>query len=53
METYLWKINQKKLNKTNLAIYSNFIKENYKIDAGKDFNKIWKCSIDNQEVLWK
>ena len=53
METYLWKINQKKLNKTNLAIYSNFIKENYKIDAGKDFNKIWKWSIDNPEVFWK
>ena len=25
METYLWKINKRKLNKTNLALYSNFI----------------------------
>ena len=31
METYLWKINKKKLDKTNLIRYSNFIKKNYKI----------------------
>ena len=26
METYLWKINKEKLNKTNLALYSDFVK---------------------------
>jgi len=31
METYLWKINKEKLNKTNLALYSNFIKKNIKL----------------------
>ena len=42
METYLWKINKKKLDKTNLIRYSNFIKKNYKIDSGSDFNKMNK-----------
>ena len=31
METYLWKINKEKLNKTNLALYSNFIKKIIKL----------------------
>ena len=53
MGTYLWKINKKKLDKTNLIRYSNFIKKNYKIDSGSDFNKIWKWSVDNPKVFWK
>ena len=39
MNTHLWKLNEEKLNKTNLFLYSSFIKENFKIDAEKDFNK--------------
>jgi len=38
METCLWKIYEEKLNKTNLFLYSNFIKHNFKIDAGNEFN---------------
>jgi len=53
MTTYLWKIAKQKLNKTNLALYSDFIKKNYKINSGTDFNKIWKWSIDNPEIFWK
>lgn len=53
METYLWKINKEKLNKTNLALYSNFIKKNYAINSGNDFNKLWKWSVDNPKVFWK
>ena len=53
MKTYLWKINKGKLNKTNLALYSNFIKKNYKINSGNDFNKIWKWSVDNPKIFWK
>ncbi len=53
METYLWKINKKKLNKTNLAKYSDFIKKIYKVHSGSDFNKIWKWSIDNPKFFWK
>ena len=53
MKTYLWKINKGKLNKTNLALYSNFIKQNYKINSGNDFNKIWKWSVDNPKIFWK
>ena len=42
METYLWKINKEKLNKTNLAFYSNFINKNYKIKHFiKLFYKYW------------
>ncbi len=53
METYLWKINKEKLNKTNLALYSNFIKKKYKVNSGNDFNKIWKWSVDNPKIFWK
>ena len=53
MGTYLWKINKKKLNKTNLALYSNFIKKNYKFNSSNDFNKIWKWSVDNPKFFWK
>jgi len=53
MKTYLWKINKEKLKKTNLALYSNFIKKKYKINTGNDFNKIWKWSVDNPQIFWK
>ena len=53
MGNYLWKINKGKLNKTNLALYSNFIKNNYKVNLGNDFNKIWKWSVDNPKIFWK
>jgi hypothetical protein len=53
MKTYLWKIDKKKLNKTNLAEYSDFIKKNYKVHSDNDFNKIWKWSINNTKVFWK
>ena len=53
MKTYLWKINEEKLNKTNLALYSNFINKKYKIEHDNDFNKIWKWSVDNPKIFWK
>jgi len=53
METYLWKINKEKLNKTNLTLYSEFIKKNYKINSGDNFDKIWKWSVDNPKIFWK
>ena len=53
METYLWKINKEKLNKTNLALYSDFIKKKYKISSDDNFNKIWKWSVDNPKIFWK
>jgi len=53
MKTYLWTINSKKLNKTNLASYSIFIRQNYEIAFGNDFNKIWKWSINNPQQFWK
>jgi len=32
MNNQLWKIKKEKLNKTNFFLYSNFIKQNFKID---------------------
>jgi len=53
METYLWKIHKDKLKNTNIAKYSNFIRENYKIDTKGDFNKLWKWSVNNPKFFWK
>jgi len=53
MKTFLWKINKEKLNKTNLALYSNFIKRNYEVNSGNDFNKIWRWSVDKPNFFWK
>ncbi len=53
MKKYLWKIDIQKIKNTNLALYSNFIKKNYRVDVGYNFNKIWKWSIDNPEFFWK
>ena len=53
MKNHFWSLNKGKLNKTNLALYSDFIKQNYKINSANDFNKMWKWSIDNPEIFWK
>ena len=53
MKNYLWKIQRDKLNNTNLALYSDFIKKNYKQDFDKNFDKIWKWSVDNPKIFWK
>jgi len=53
METYLWKINKEQLKKTNLALYSNFVKKKYKINCNDDFSEIWKWSVDNPKIFWK
>ncbi len=53
MNTYLWKINEDKLKKTNLALYSNFIEKNYNISFGNNFNYLWQWSIENTELFWK
>ena len=53
MNKQLWKIKKEELNKTNIFSYSSFVKQNFKIDTGNDFNKIWKWSVDNPEIFWK
>ena len=53
METHLWKIGEKKLNETNLKKYSDFINKNYKVDTNKDFNKIWRWSVESKNAFWK
>ena len=53
MDTYLWKLKKEKLYKTNLFLYSEFIKKNLKIDSNCNFDKIWKWSIENPKIFWK
>ena len=53
MKTYQWKIDKKKLKKTNIALYNNFIEKKYKIKTNNNFNKIWKWSINNPNNFWK
>ncbi len=53
MQNFNWKINKRKLSKTNLSLYSNFIKKKYKFNSKNDFNKIWKWSVDNPKFFWK
>ncbi len=53
MKKHLWKINKEKLNKTNIALYSSFIRKKYKANLRNDFNSLWKWSIDNNEIFWK
>ena len=53
MHTYLWKIKKEKLNKTNLFLYSNFIKKKYNVSLYKDFNKLWKWSVNNPKLFWR
>jgi len=53
MKTHIWKINKAKLNKTNLAQYSNYILKNYKFNSNNDFNKLWKWSVKNPKFFWK
>jgi len=53
MKTYLWKIKKGKLKKTNLTLYSNFVKKKYKINSNNDFNKLCKWSIENPKIFWK
>ena len=53
MKTYLWRINKTKLKKTNLALYSHFVKKKHNINLGNDFNDLWKWSIQNPQIFWK
>ena len=53
MKSYLWKIDKEKLGKTNLVSYSNFIKQNYKINFENNYKKIWQWSVDNPRFFWK
>ena len=53
MKTYLWEIDKAKLKKTNLALYSDFIKTKYKINLEYNYNEIFKWSINNPVDFWK
>ena len=52
MKTFLWKLNNNKLSKTNLALYSSFLKKNYKFNSNNNFDKIWNWSVNNPSIFW-
>ena len=53
MKNYLWKTDRKKLAKSNFALYANFINQKYGINAGQNFNQIWKWSVNHPKIFWK
>ncbi len=53
MESYIWKIDEKKLNKSNLALYFKYIEKNYNAGTKNDFNKLWEWSVKNPKFFWK
>ena len=53
MNSTLWKMDKRKLSKTNLVSYCKFVKSNFKIDSLNDFNKLWNWSIKNPKFFWK
>ena len=53
MKNHLWKINKTKLSRTNIALYSNFVKKNYKKNYKNNFNALWKWSVNNNHIFWK
>lgn len=53
MNNQIWKIKKEKMKETNLFLYSNFIKKNFNIDIGDNYNKLWKWSINNPKIFWK
>ena len=53
MKTDVWKLKKEKLSKTNLYLYSNFIKKKFDIDTKYNFNKIWKWSVEKPQIFWR
>jgi len=53
MVSDIWELKKQKKEKTNLALYSKFVKKKYKINFSYNFNEILKWSIDNPENFWK
>ena len=53
MKNRLWKINKTKLSRTNIALYSNFVKKNYNKNYKNNFNALWKWSVNNNHIFWK
>ena len=51
MSSLLWKLKEEKLNKTNLFLYSKFVKKKFNIDTNNDFNKLWKWSVENTTAM--
>jgi len=52
MKNIIWK-NKKNNNKSNLFLYSDFIKNFFDVESNNNFNKIWKWSVENPENFWK
>ena len=53
MKSQVWKLKKKKLYKTNLYLYSKFIRKKFRTNLGLNFYKIWKWSVENPKIFWK
>jgi len=53
MKEDFWRLKKEKLPKTNLFLYSSFIKKKFNVNTKNNFNKIWKWSIKNPEKFWR
>ena len=53
MKEDFWRLKKEKLPKTNLFLYSFFIKKKFNVNTKNNFNKIWKWSIKNPEKFWR
>jgi acetoacetyl-CoA synthetase len=52
MKKWLWQINKKKLDKSNLVKYSIFLKKRHKLHIRNSFLNLWKWSIENPKYFW-
>ena len=48
MKNILWKCSDRKLKDSNLYKFENFLKNKYKINYKKDYQKLWEWSVNNQ-----
>jgi len=53
MKSQVWKLKKQKLYKTNLYLYSKFIRKKFRTNSGLNFYKIWKWSVENPKIFWK
>ena len=53
MKNVLWQCSEKKLRKSNLFKFENFIKKKYGINTRQDYNLLWQWSVKNSAEFWK
>jgi len=52
MKKWLWRINKKKLDKSNLVNYLIFLNKRHNLHIRNSFLNLWKWSIENPKYFW-